>query len=104
MLARAGIDPTPLRLCVAAILSGEGQALPAADILAEICAAVLPSLTFPKKMQWIGKDCTFGRPVRWLLAMLDDKLTKKPQIARNIALQRPQSYCHVQTLNRLQRS
>ena len=46
---------------------------PAADILAETCAAVLPSLTFPKKMQWIGKDCTFGRPVRWLLAMLDDR-------------------------------
>lgn len=45
----------------------------AADILAETCAAVLPSLTFPKKMQWIGKDCTFGRPVRWLLAMLDDR-------------------------------
>ena len=45
----------------------------AADILAEACAAVLPALTFPKKMQWIGKDCTFGRPVRWLLAMLDDR-------------------------------
>jgi len=44
----------------------------AADILAETCAAVLPSLSFPKKMQWMGKECTFGRPVRWLLAMLDD--------------------------------
>lgn len=46
---------------------------PAADILAEACAAVLPSLNFPKKMQWIGKDCTFGRPVRWLLAMIDGR-------------------------------
>ena len=46
---------------------------PAADILAEACAAVLPGLTFPKKMQWIGKDCTFGRPVRWIMAMLDDR-------------------------------
>lgn len=36
MLARAGIDPTPLRLCVAEILAGEGQALPAADILARV--------------------------------------------------------------------
>ena len=43
----------------------------AGEILAEICVQVLPSLTFPKKMQWIGKDCTFGRPVRWLLALLD---------------------------------
>jgi glycyl-tRNA synthetase beta chain len=45
----------------------------AADILAEVCTAVLPSLTFPKKMQWMGRECTFGRPVRWLLAMLGDR-------------------------------
>jgi glycyl-tRNA synthetase beta chain len=44
----------------------------ASEILAEICASVLPSLTFPKKMQWMGRECTFGRPVRWLLALLDD--------------------------------
>ncbi len=44
----------------------------AAEILAETCATILPGLTFPKKMQWMGKDCTFGRPVRWLLALLDD--------------------------------
>jgi glycyl-tRNA synthetase beta chain len=46
----------------------------AAEILAETCAAVLPGLTFPKKMQWMGKECTFGRPVRWLMAMLDDQV------------------------------
>ena len=45
----------------------------AAEILAETCAAILPGLTFPKKMQWMGKECTFGRPVRWLMAMLDDQ-------------------------------
>lgn len=45
----------------------------AAEILAETCSAVLPGLTFPKKMQWMGKECTFGRPVRWLMAMLDDQ-------------------------------
>jgi glycyl-tRNA synthetase beta chain len=46
----------------------------AIEILAEISAAILPGLTFPKKMQWMGKECTFGRPVRWILAMLDDQV------------------------------
>jgi glycyl-tRNA synthetase beta chain len=44
----------------------------AAEILAEACPPILSALPFPKKMQWMGKDCTFGRPVRWLLALLDD--------------------------------
>lgn len=43
----------------------------AAEIMSEACLAILPNLTFPKKMQWMGKECTFGRPVRWILAMLD---------------------------------
>lgn len=43
----------------------------AVEILAEICPRILAALTFPKKMQWMGKECTFGRPVRWLLALLD---------------------------------
>jgi glycyl-tRNA synthetase beta chain len=46
----------------------------AAEILAETCVVILPGLTFPKKMQWMGKECTFGRPVRWLMAMLDDQV------------------------------
>lgn len=46
----------------------------AAEILAESCLAILPNLTFPKKMQWMGKECTFGRPVRWIMAMLDDRV------------------------------
>jgi glycyl-tRNA synthetase beta chain len=46
----------------------------AEEILAETCMAILPALTFPKKMQWMGKECTFGRPVRWILAMLDSEV------------------------------
>jgi glycyl-tRNA synthetase beta chain len=46
----------------------------AGEILAETCKVILPNLTFPKKMQWMGKECTFGRPVRWILAMLDDQI------------------------------
>jgi Fe2+ or Zn2+ uptake regulation protein len=33
LLARAAIEPTPLRLLVASLLAGEGRALPAVDIL-----------------------------------------------------------------------
>lgn len=44
---------------------------PATEILAEACPRILAAVSFPKKMQWMGKDCTFGRPVRWLLALLD---------------------------------
>lgn len=46
----------------------------AKELLVEICSSVLPSLSFPKKMQWLGKDCSFGRPVRWLLALLGDEV------------------------------
>lgn len=43
----------------------------AGEILAELCAEIVSTLSFPKKMHWSQKDCFFGRPVRWLLAMLD---------------------------------
>lgn len=46
----------------------------AAEILGETCRQILGALSFPKKMQWIGKDCTFGRPVRWILALLDTEI------------------------------
>lgn len=38
VLARAGIEPTALRLCVADVLVREGRALAAADILAKVRA------------------------------------------------------------------
>uniref|UniRef100_I2Q1W2 Fe2+/Zn2+ uptake regulation protein n=1 Tax=Desulfovibrio sp. U5L TaxID=596152 RepID=I2Q1W2_9BACT len=38
VLARAGIEPTALRLCVADVLAREGRALAAADILARVRA------------------------------------------------------------------
>ena len=43
-----------------------------ADILPDICLKSIESLSFPKKMAWGNYDFTFGRPVRWLLALLDD--------------------------------
>ncbi len=37
-----------------------------------ICQAVLKKLPFPKKMRWEESAFLFGRPIRWLLALLDD--------------------------------
>lgn len=44
----------------------------AQDILAEVGSSTLTSLSFPKRMQWVGKEWSFGRPVRWLFALLDE--------------------------------
>lgn len=46
----------------------------ASDILQGICIKAIESLSFPKKMRWGGYDFAFGRPVRWLLALLDEKV------------------------------
>lgn len=41
------------------------------DILPELCQRAVSSLTFPKKMHWGSQEFTFGRPLRWFLALLD---------------------------------
>lgn len=41
------------------------------DILPGLCIKAIESLSFPKKMSWGDYDFTFGRPMRWLLALLD---------------------------------
>lgn len=42
------------------------------DLLPEICVQALESLSFAKKMRWEKSGFTFGRPVRWLLALFDN--------------------------------
>ncbi|MFW5721923.1 MAG: glycine--tRNA ligase subunit beta [Desulfohalobiaceae bacterium] len=42
------------------------------DLLPEVCTGVISGLTFPKKMRWESLGVTFGRPLRWLLALLDN--------------------------------
>lgn len=42
-----------------------------ADILPGVCIQSIEALSFPKKMRWGGYDFAFGRPLRWLLALLD---------------------------------
>ncbi|WP_243364525.1 glycine--tRNA ligase subunit beta [Fundidesulfovibrio terrae] len=46
----------------------------AAALLPGICAAVFKSFNFPKKMHWGSLDYTFGRPIRWIVALLDNEV------------------------------
>ncbi len=43
---------------------------PAADVLPAMLAGVAMKLQFPKTLRWDSGDYRFGRPVRWLLALL----------------------------------
>jgi glycyl-tRNA synthetase beta chain len=43
---------------------------PAATVLPALLASVASRLPFPKSMRWDAGDYRFGRPVRWLLALL----------------------------------
>ncbi len=45
----------------------------AEELLPEICPACLNGLFFPKKMRWADRF-TFGRPIRWMVALLDDRI------------------------------
>jgi len=41
------------------------------DILPGLCLTAFKSLSFPKRMHWGSLDFLFGRPLRWVLALLD---------------------------------
>ncbi len=47
---------------------------PAAEVLPGLLGALAPKLQFPKTMRWDGGDYRFGRPVRWLVALLGDQV------------------------------
>ena len=40
------------------------------DLLPAICEAAVSGLQFPKKMRWGSRDFGYGRPIKWLLALL----------------------------------
>ncbi len=42
-------------------------------ILPDLCIHSLKSLSFPKKMRW-ADNFAFGRPIRWILALLEDQV------------------------------
>ena len=74
-----GVDPSAVRRVatpkgeyVAVTLKHEGRN--AAEVLPALLASATTRLAFPKSMRWIpGSDARFGRPVRWLTALLGDR-------------------------------
>lgn len=48
--------------------------LPASQVLAEILPAIISGLPFAKKMRWADHHLAHARPIRWILAMLDDMI------------------------------
>ena len=50
----------------------EGRA--AADVLPDLLARLVTSLPFSKQMRWGDGEPRFSRPVRWVVALLDDVL------------------------------
>lgn len=43
-------------------------------ILPGLCIQAIKSLNFPKKMRWGSQEFAFGRPIRWLLALLGEQV------------------------------
>lgn len=48
--------------------------VPAKDIVTEMLPQLITGLNFPKSMHWGNLDAKFVRPVRWLVALLDEKV------------------------------
>ncbi|MDR7521057.1 MAG: glycine--tRNA ligase subunit beta [Armatimonadota bacterium] len=47
---------------------------PSYVVLAEILPRVIAGLSFPKSMRWASHGFRFGRPIRWVVALLGDRL------------------------------
>lgn len=48
--------------------------VPAKDIVSEMLPQLITGLNFPKFMHWGNLDAKFVRPVRWLVALLDEEV------------------------------
>lgn len=48
--------------------------VPAKNIVADLLPELIHSLNFPKSMHWGNLDAKFVRPVRWLVALLDEEV------------------------------
>ena len=48
--------------------------VPAKDIVTDMLPQLITGLNFPKSMHWGNLDAKFVRPVRWLVALLDEEL------------------------------
>ena len=48
--------------------------VPAKDIVSEMLPQLITGLNFPKSMHWGNLEAKFVRPVRWLVALLDEEV------------------------------
>ena len=76
---KAGVDvsqlervTTPKGEYLSAKITTKGRT--AAEILAEMLPKEISSIYWPKNMYWRKTNERFVRPVRWLVAMLDDQV------------------------------
>lgn len=44
------------------------------EVLPEILERIVKSVVYPKSMRWGGKNMRFVRPIRWILALIDDEV------------------------------
>ena len=44
------------------------------EVLKDIVPEAIKNVTFPKAMRWGGKNMRFARPIRWMVALLNDKV------------------------------
>lgn len=44
------------------------------DVLASLCPEIIASLPFAKRMRWGNGNFAFARPIRWILALLDEDI------------------------------
>lgn len=50
------------------------QGRPAGEVLAEVLPRVVAGLSFPKTMRWTSEGFRFGRPIRWVVALLGGRV------------------------------
>lgn len=66
-----GVEERDGRRVVVAVV--EEPAVPTAELVPQVAASLVDGLRFGKSMRWgDGAGLRFSRPVRWLVAMLDD--------------------------------
>ena len=52
------------------------EGIPTSEVLKNILPKAIKNTTFPKAMRWGGKNIRFIRPIRWLVALLNDEIVE----------------------------